>query len=60
MCCQYLKKDLLGLVTAVFTLSAYSGVGKGIKFLFQANTYICITILNYFLQVKYEYSAYDY
>lgn len=36
-------------VTLMATISATSGVSKGIKILSTANTYICITILAYFL-----------
>ncbi len=37
------------LVTVMATLSATSGVAKGIKILSTTNTYICIAILAYFL-----------
>jgi choline/glycine/proline betaine transport protein len=37
------------LVTAMATLSATSGVSKGIKILSTLNTYICLIILAYFL-----------
>lgn len=40
------------LITAIATLSATSGVAKGIKILSQFNSYICIGILLYFLMAS--------
>ncbi|WP_027857591.1 BCCT family transporter [Marinobacterium jannaschii] len=42
----------IALITIIATLSATSGVAKGIKILSQLNTWICIVILAYFLMAS--------
>ena len=42
----------IALITIIATLSATSGVAKGIKILSQLNTWICIIILAYFLMAS--------